>query len=106
MLCAESGIEMDATLICKSENIFLCNECGRHHKLDDTTKHHEIARLQDDKLICDLCLDSSIPGYGYCLNCEHLEVLCLPCSKRHSGRKEFANHTICTNLDLMKNGGR
>lgn len=106
MICAESSIKRDATLICKSENIFLCNECGRNHKLDDATKQHEIARIQDDKMICDLCLDSSIPGYGFCLDCKVPEVLCFPCFKRHSGKDEFSNHTICTHLDMMKKGGR
>lgn len=100
-LCIESDIEKVATLICKAEKKFLCNECGNNHKLDDSIKHHKIARLQDDKMICDLCLDSSIPGYGFCLDCEHPEVLCLPCSKRHCSNEEFANHEICNDLNLM-----
>lgn len=45
MLCVEFGIEMDVILICKSENIFFCNECGRYYKLDDVIKYYEIVRF-------------------------------------------------------------
>ena len=106
--CLEAEYESEAALICKNENIALCNDCGRGHKLDDSTKRHVIVRLQDDLVICDLCLDSSIPGYGFCTDCKQTnpEILCLPCSKRHCSNEEFANHKICTNLDLMKHGER
>ena len=59
-------------------------------------------------MICDRCLDSSIPGYGFCIDCKQTnpEILCLPCSKRHCAKDEFTNHEICTNFDLMKQGER
>nr|XP_022292252.1 uncharacterized protein LOC111103347 isoform X3 [Crassostrea virginica] len=106
--CLEAEFESEATLICKNENIALCNDCGIRHKLNDSTKCHEIVRLKDDRMICDRCLDSSIPGYGFCIDCKQTnpEVLCLPCSKRHCTKDEFKNHKICTNFDLMKQSER
>ncbi|XP_056014684.1 uncharacterized protein LOC125674781 isoform X2 [Ostrea edulis] len=105
-LCADKQDSdvAEAELHCKDEDIFLCNDCGRRHKLDDATKHHEILRLQDGEMICDLCLDSSIIGYGYCQDCEDPEVFCLPCSRRHC--TEYVDHTICTDLRLIRKSGR
>ena len=102
-LCDKCSDKTKATLICKNENKSLCNKCGRQHKQELTTKQHVVARLEDNKPICDLCLDSSIPGYGFCTDCKqkHPEVLCLPCSKRHNKTRGFENHKICTELDLM-----
>lgn len=91
-------------MICLTEKISLCTECGRSHKTENSTKHHEIARLQDLKLICENCLDSSIPGYGFCSDCtqSHPKVLCLSCTERHCATKEYESHKICTDLELMK----
>ncbi|XP_062572462.1 uncharacterized protein LOC134234415 [Saccostrea cucullata] len=100
--CTEENIDAEATLLCKDENLSLCNTCGRRHKLEQSTKTHEIVRLQDGQMICDLCLDSSIIGYGFCQDCEDPEVLCLPCSRRHCANEEYAKHNICTDLVLLR----
>ncbi|XP_078318988.1 uncharacterized protein LOC144620869 [Crassostrea virginica] len=77
-LCDKCSDKTKATLICKNENKSLCNKCGRQHKQELTTKQHVVVRLEDNKPICDLCLDSSnsIPGYGFCTDCKqkHPEI--------------------------------
>ncbi|XP_062586611.1 uncharacterized protein LOC134248210 [Saccostrea cucullata] len=103
-LCHEIGESVPASLVCKEEQIYLCNPCGKRHQFQRSTKSHTVTDIEEyKKLFCEICecLNEKVPAYAFCETCEDPEYFCLPCSKRHIASEIFKSHSICTNLDKL-----
>lgn len=50
------------------------------------------------QVLCELCKDDKVAGYGYCQDCDDPEILCLPCTRRHTASRKFKHHKISTHL--------
>ncbi|MES1922079.1 Tripartite motif-containing protein 45 [Bonamia ostreae] len=107
-LCNDVGESVNASLVCKEEHIYLCDPCGRRHKIQRATKSHKVITIEEDRakeVLCELCLGENerVPAYGYCETCEDPEYMCRSCSKRHTASKIFKSHSINTDLETRPN---
>ncbi|XP_062622249.1 uncharacterized protein LOC134283784 [Saccostrea cucullata] len=107
-ICSEIGEEAEAIMMCKEPdcNEKLCDACTKRHQKQRATKDHDVIKLEDyvsgdDSVLCELCEDEAVPGFGYCTDCIDPEVLCNKCCKRHTASRKFQNHRISQDLKLL-----
>jgi hypothetical protein len=103
-LCGEIGESVNASVVCKDEQVYLCDPCGRRHQVQLATKSHKVISIGEDKkkeTLCEICLveNERVPAYGFCETCEESELLCHSCAKRHTASKMFKSHFVNTNLE-------
>lgn len=110
-LCYDVNESVNASQVCKEEQIYLRDPCERQHQIQNATKSNKVTTIAEGRkqeVLCDLCLcvNERVPAYGYCGTCEDPEYMCLPCSKRHTSSKMFKSHSMNTDLENRPNNSQ
>jgi hypothetical protein len=93
--CSASEESNKSTNYCNECNEFLCDSCSGRHRIQKTTKMHELCRTQvalKDFPKCEICLSDGKNSLAekYCEVCQ--EALCGNCKDIHEKQKATRTH--------------
>ncbi|KAH3777117.1 hypothetical protein DPMN_178554 [Dreissena polymorpha] len=105
--CTENKQSIHACFFCaECENEFLCDACGRHHRIQKSTRAHKLqdiflfvevsnANVTSNQKLCEPCKANakSIHASSFCAECEN-EFLCEQCVKHHNIQKSTRTHSL------------
>ncbi|KAH3768538.1 hypothetical protein DPMN_169752 [Dreissena polymorpha] len=117
--CTFNGKSVIAELFCSQcDNEFLCNECGKNHNAQKSTRNHvlsdignyvdpTIANLPTERCdrMCEPCTfnGKSVIAELFCPQCDN-ELLCNDCGKHHSAHMSTRTHVLSCTFEIRRFG--